>query len=217
MNLLRHQLAEECARQQLEGKAPSAATLRLLRRVANSELCSRSRLWYATDLAGALPAAGKALEECLLRRPGWLTLDLCPGPARVGLPPYPAAALLFNAVWLQLQAPAPGLTLRLSPWGEGWLVEFRSEAGEDSPFPRWEDPLSDWALTARTLDRLCRLGGGRFMMAASSRRLSLACFLPASGERETGFYTPAQLVGDRFGPLHLFLAGYTVPPDWPDS
>ncbi len=216
MDQLRHQLAEECARQQLEGKAPSAATLRLLRRVANSELCSRGRLWYATDLARALPALAKALEESLLRRPGWLTLELCPGPAPVGLPAYPAAALLLNGLWLQLQAPAPGVVLRLSPWGEGWRLEFRGAEGEDPALPRWEDPLSDWALTARTLDHLCRLGGGRFLMAASPRRLSLACFLPASRAQETGFYSPARLVEDRFSPLHLFLAGYTVPPDWPD-
>lgn len=213
MDTLRQQLAEECARQQLEGKAPSAATLRLLRRVANSELCCRRETAFATDLAQALPVLQKSLEECLLRRPGWLKLELCPGAAPIGLAPYPAAALILDGIWLQLQAPAPSLTLRLSPWGEGWKVEWLGGEGA-VPLPGgWEDPLSDLSLTTSTLGHLAQLGGGRFLAAASPRQLTLACFFPSSRERETGFYSPGELIWDRFGPLHLFLAGYTVPPD----
>lgn len=214
MDTLRYQLAEECARQQLEGKAPSAATLRLLRRVANSELCCRQRLFFSTDLSLALPSVSRALEESLLRRPGWLTLESPAGSAPVGLGPYPAAALLFNGIWLFLQAHSPVLNLSLVPWEEGFLLRM-SGAGALSPVTVC--PGSDAALTLGTLTHLTALAGGRFFTAAGRQSLSLAFFLPACSGKDPGFYLPAQLVGDRFGPLHLFLAGYTVPPDWEEK
>ena len=214
MDTLRYQLAEECARQQLEGKAPSAATLRLLRRVANSELCCRQRLFFFTDLSRALPSISRALEESLLRRPGWLTLESAPGSAPVGLGPYPAAALLFNGIWFFLQAHSPSLKLSLFPWADGFFLRM-SGAGALSPVTI--SPGSDAALTLGTLTHLTALAGGRFFTAAGSQSLSLAFFLPACSGKDPGFYLPTQLVADRFGPLHLFLAGYTVPPDWEEK